>query len=92
LNMDGDDLTEEQRKEAVRVWNNGAFHPLTCGMDSSHAELEYDDGGLICPTCGYRQNYVPSIIFSYYAREVISTMAGHAEILSVEVVKNDQSN
>lgn len=46
--------------EAVkRFQGNGAFHPLTCGIDSDHEVLEpvAEEGVVVlyCPRCPYRQ-------------------------------------
>lgn len=57
-------------KASIERWQaNPAFHPLTCGEDSNHEPLNpvvepTNDGErlvLVCPTCGYRQDYIPSI-------------------------------
>lgn len=66
-----DNINEFQR--------NGRFHPLTCGgnrHDDAHKKYAEENGdcdlgllvatenGLICPVCGYTQNWVHDFISS----------------------------
>ena len=43
------------------------FHELTCGEDSSHEVLMPEMVGekviLKCPTCGYKQNWIPEMFY-----------------------------
>jgi hypothetical protein len=53
---------------AVRAWQgDGRVHPLTCGEDSSHRRLEpvaeAEIVVLKCLDCGYRQDWIPKIVF-----------------------------
>lgn len=50
-----------------RKAKHGAIHPLTCGEDSRHAPLRYDETDkLVCPTCGWKQGFVPEFVVNYY--------------------------
>lgn len=64
-------MSNEEKIQAIWYWQNKVpFHPLTCGVQSSHAELvgQEKDGNviLVCPTCGYEQDYVPSVVYTTY--------------------------
>lgn len=47
----------------------GYVHPMTCGVDSSHALLmgviQNREVILKCPTCGYVQNWVPPMVYDH---------------------------
>lgn len=53
------------------------FHPLTCGVDSQKHQLlepmtsHEDSVILFCPSCGYRQNWVPDEIYDLYRVTVL---------------------
>lgn len=52
--------------EKIIQWQKGLFHPLTCGNDSSHPDLEArEENGkviLFCTACGYKQEHVPNVV------------------------------
>ena len=62
-------LIEEKAHKAQAPWtsaqieclqvrqSNGAYHPYTCGKDSSHGNLIPTTDGWICPDCNYTQNW-----------------------------------
>ena len=59
--------TNAQIVAAVDKWQaDPTLQPLTCKTDSDHGKLEPReiDGKVIlaCPTCGYRQTYIPWIV------------------------------
>jgi|GEM_PF-1324980 len=37
--------------------NNSAYHPYTCGNDSSHDNLVPTKMGWLCPDCNYKQDW-----------------------------------
>lgn len=46
-------------------------HPLTCGNDSTHPELQaqllsHQQSILICSKCGYTQTKIPDIVYEMY--------------------------
>ena len=47
--------------------NNTLYHPLTCGNDSNHRNLEpFEDKGVVklkCLDCEYIQDWVPDCVF-----------------------------
>jgi hypothetical protein len=60
-------MTQDEMIERINAWQkNGAVHQLTCGTDSWHPplvpEAEGDTVVLRCPTCGYRQTFIPAIV------------------------------
>ena len=61
--------TFEAFAETIDKFQNVAtFHPLTCGVNSQHENLvpRMTTSGicvLVCPTCGYVQDYIPEFIF-----------------------------
>jgi len=62
-------MTNDAKIAKIRRWQlSGKVHPLTCGVDSEHAILEPQviDGqvALVCPTCGWRQGYIPDIVLT----------------------------
>jgi hypothetical protein len=70
----------EELVHRVRLWQcNPLVHPLTCAADSCHdllrPEIRRDDGGgdivvLICPTCGFIQSWIPSVVLGgLYAKD-----------------------
>lgn len=60
---------------AIDFWQDEVpFHPLTCGVDSNHAELRGKpdaDGDvvLVCPTCGRVQDYIPEPVTNAYRQQ-----------------------
>ena len=55
--------------EAIRKYQEcGTVHPLTCGNDSMHRNLEgkeiNDKVVLICLDCDYIQTYIPTFVLS----------------------------
>lgn len=61
---------DENQISALIKWQNGAGHPYTCGMDSSHSKLVPSRNGWHCVDCGYtqdwahvHQNLLPEIMF-----------------------------
>lgn len=56
-------------EDAINAWqSSGYVHPLTCGVDSRHDNLQpWNIGGqlmLLCPTCSYTQEKIPDFILS----------------------------
>ena len=65
------ELTNEEKMMAVAYWQEaGIVHPLTCGNQSMHEELiAHEHKGeviLLCPTCGYRQTFIPACVYTYW--------------------------
>lgn len=60
----------QENMRAVLDWQAAGFvHPLTCGKDSSHADLlpsvtRDGDLELCCVTCNYRQTFIPPSVVS----------------------------
>jgi hypothetical protein len=72
-------MTNAEQIALIAKWQGAGFvHPLTCGTDSGHENLEGReiDGAvmLVCPTCGYRQAHVPGVVLSDYVDELRSSM------------------
>jgi len=61
-------MTRQEKIKAIEEWqNSGEMHPLTC-IKSAHGPLtpvEKGDDGivLLCPQCGYFQEWVPDVVF-----------------------------
>lgn len=58
-------------KKITEFQHNSAFHPLTCGNDSSHhpvLEAKEINGKilLVCPAenCGYTQDWIPEYVLT----------------------------
>jgi hypothetical protein len=65
------DLIEQM--EAVRWFQQRThIHPLTCRQNSNHDLLvpavKGEDAVLVCPTCGFLQEHIPSFVFDAWAR------------------------
>jgi hypothetical protein len=61
-----DALPAAERLDRIAAWQATAHvHPLTCGTDSTHAELRGReiDGRVVleCLTCGRPQHYIPPL-------------------------------
>ena len=59
-------MTNQEKIEKVNTWQTSPYiHPLTCGNDSMHADLEpkEEDGEvkLVCVDCGYTQE-IPDLV------------------------------
>ena len=57
----------EELVRRVSEWQSNKFvHPLTCGVDSRYDVLRAEERGgkvvLVCPTCGWVQEYMPIVI------------------------------
>lgn len=64
-------LDIRQRLDAIKFWqSDDMLHPLTCGVNSDHELLEGrmdgDNVVLVCPECGYVQNFVPDVVNVHY--------------------------
>lgn len=64
-------MTVEEQIAAINFWQDETyFHPLTCGVKSSHEDLrgKERDGNvvLVCPTCGHEQKWIPGYVFDVY--------------------------
>ncbi|MBU0750516.1 hypothetical protein KKH15_03315 [Patescibacteria group bacterium] len=60
-------MTNAEIIERVKAWqDNPRGHPMSCDIDSEHKPLvpAEDEGSvvLVCPDCGYIQNFVPSAV------------------------------
>lgn len=53
-------FTDAEVEEINAYQRSGTFHPLTCA--NGHGDLVATNDGLICPTCEYRQIWVPGWI------------------------------
>ena len=69
-------MTNKEKIDAINRWQtNGSYHPLTCGVDSGHEVLtpfiDENDNNVVlkCPTCGYIQNWIPTVIYDSYVKE-----------------------
>lgn len=65
-------MTNEEKLAAIDFWQDEApFHPLTCGVQSSHEILRGREVNgeviLYCPTCADEQGWVPGIVYKAYA-------------------------
>jgi hypothetical protein len=63
-------LSNEEKVELINEYQNlGCVHPLTCGKDSTHADLipQIRDGRvvLVCKNCSYVQEGAPGCVYSY---------------------------
>ena len=71
----------QENMRAVLDWQAaGVVHPLTCGKDSSHADLlpgVTKDGELelCCTDCDYRQAFVPPQVVNPGTKRYLETMA-----------------
>jgi hypothetical protein len=69
-------MTAEEKIAVIDFWQDEVpFHPLTCRVESSHAELrgiygnpteDEPDVVLHCPTCGHVQNWIPDVVLRAY--------------------------
>lgn len=61
---------------AILWWQtNPAFHPLTCGNDSHHPPLYFEDRLLKCHACDYTQMNIPMVVYrAWLNREQIDDM------------------
>ena len=62
-------LSNQEIMDRVKKWQNtGHVHPLTCGKDSSHPNLEAKEVNgkviLYCTACDYRQKHIPQVVLS----------------------------
>jgi hypothetical protein len=62
--------TNQKIINAIKVWQTNPFlHPLTCGNDSRHRNLEpFDDNGIIklkCIDCDYIQDFIPECVSEF---------------------------
>lgn len=55
-------FNERQRRAIQRWQDRGDVHPLTCPVNSTHAEMAVREDGIYCPTCGATQRWVPWFI------------------------------
>lgn len=72
-------MTNKQIIEKVNQWQNFEYaHPLTCGNDSRHKNLEpIEIGGrviLVCLECSYIQETIPDIVLSNYVENFKGAM------------------
>ncbi len=65
-------MKAEDKVKAVNAWQSSPFHPLTCGIDSRHPNLEAaiinGTAELYCPQwgCKYRQKNIPDTVFKWF--------------------------
>lgn len=66
-------MTNKEIIQIVKDYQaNNTYHPLTCGIDSSHILKPVEENDkviLICPTCFYKQYWIPEVILEIKAQE-----------------------
>lgn len=73
-------MTNQEIIDKVNLWQNAGFvHPLTCGKNNNHLNLEPKEINdsqvvLVCPNCDYTQDWIPDYVLTSYVRVRLEAM------------------